>query len=293
MPSSWNTLTRAWWALYSQICGYCCSILSSPLSSTSIILSILWSACHLTNLLSLQYLSCLTTSRSLTDKLAFDVGLQEDSTGDYELYSPLCPPHTDVDVCILNLFVRHRRGLLVDHPPSLQAKVWRREGQGGRWPHSCQCFFRTISGNHDFIYLHCNWQFVVSQSYLLISPPALFSASVLRQWWLDGRCLLHANTVDYDPCDVWMWASWRSVILLLLRKIVSFVHKPVHSLLATWIFSFRFSDRRICAQAVPWSHGRVFGNPRSWPRGRPAQVTFHCCTWHQILKHCTNRYWLF
>lgn len=28
-----------------------------------------------------QYLSCLTTSRSLTDKLAFDVGLQEDSTG--------------------------------------------------------------------------------------------------------------------------------------------------------------------------------------------------------------------
>lgn len=31
----------------------------------------------------LQYLSCLTTSRSLTDKLAFDVGLQEDSTGDY------------------------------------------------------------------------------------------------------------------------------------------------------------------------------------------------------------------
>ncbi|XP_010766590.1 ryanodine receptor 1-like, partial [Notothenia coriiceps] len=27
-----------------------------------------------------MYLSCLTTSRSLTDKLAFDVGLQEDST---------------------------------------------------------------------------------------------------------------------------------------------------------------------------------------------------------------------
>lgn len=31
----------------------------------------------------LQYLSCLTTSRSLTDKLAFDVGLQEDSTGSF------------------------------------------------------------------------------------------------------------------------------------------------------------------------------------------------------------------
>lgn len=31
-----------------------------------------------------QYLSCLTTSRSLTDKLAFDVGLQEDSTGTFK-----------------------------------------------------------------------------------------------------------------------------------------------------------------------------------------------------------------
>ncbi|MGH0163046.1 UNVERIFIED_CONTAM: hypothetical protein FKN15_043971 [Acipenser sinensis] len=29
-----------------------------------------------------MYLSCLTTSRSLTDKLAFDVGLQEDATGE-------------------------------------------------------------------------------------------------------------------------------------------------------------------------------------------------------------------
>ncbi|KAG7249016.1 hypothetical protein CRUP_019039, partial [Coryphaenoides rupestris] len=29
-----------------------------------------------------MYLCCLTTSRSLTDKLAFDVGLQEDSTGE-------------------------------------------------------------------------------------------------------------------------------------------------------------------------------------------------------------------
>lgn len=35
---------------------------------------------------SLQYLSCLTTSRSLTDKLAFDVGLQEDSTGTFSFF---------------------------------------------------------------------------------------------------------------------------------------------------------------------------------------------------------------
>lgn len=31
---------------------------------------------------SLQYLCCLSTARSSTDKLAFDVGLQEDTTGD-------------------------------------------------------------------------------------------------------------------------------------------------------------------------------------------------------------------
>lgn len=30
----------------------------------------------------LQYLTCLKTSRSMTDKLSFDVGLQEDSTGE-------------------------------------------------------------------------------------------------------------------------------------------------------------------------------------------------------------------
>lgn len=29
-----------------------------------------------------QYLTCLKTSRSLTDKLSFDVGLQEDSIGE-------------------------------------------------------------------------------------------------------------------------------------------------------------------------------------------------------------------
>ncbi|KAJ8266587.1 hypothetical protein GJAV_G00132220 [Gymnothorax javanicus] len=39
--------------------------------------AILLKHCH-----SSMYLSCLTTSRSLTDKLAFDVGLQEDSTGE-------------------------------------------------------------------------------------------------------------------------------------------------------------------------------------------------------------------
>lgn len=30
-----------------------------------------------------QYLSCLSSSQSSTDKLAFDVGLQEDKTGIY------------------------------------------------------------------------------------------------------------------------------------------------------------------------------------------------------------------
>lgn len=45
----------------------------------------------------LQYLSCLTTSRSLTDKLAFDVGLQEDSTGGFVLCSALFPMHSMLD----------------------------------------------------------------------------------------------------------------------------------------------------------------------------------------------------
>lgn len=34
----------------------------------------------------LQYLTCLKTSRSMTDKLSFDVGLQEDSTGEAWLF---------------------------------------------------------------------------------------------------------------------------------------------------------------------------------------------------------------
>ena len=45
-----------------------------------------WYGC---NPVSPQYLSCLTTSRSLTDKLAFDVGLQEDSTGMEEWHARL------------------------------------------------------------------------------------------------------------------------------------------------------------------------------------------------------------
>ena len=50
---------------------------------TAKFLSAFWQSCgHIPNKNFLpQYLSCLTTSRSLTDKLAFDVGLQEDSTG--------------------------------------------------------------------------------------------------------------------------------------------------------------------------------------------------------------------
>lgn len=70
-----------------------------------------------------------------------------------------------------------------------------------------------------------------------------------------------------------MWARWRSVACLPLRYIkVSFVHKPLDSNPATPLLSSRFSDRRLCPQAFSWSHGRMFGNPRSWPRGRPAQV---------------------
>lgn len=42
--------------------------------------------------LTAQYLACLKTSRSQTDKLSFDVGLQEDSTGNGPP-PPLCHLH--------------------------------------------------------------------------------------------------------------------------------------------------------------------------------------------------------
>lgn len=82
-----------------------------------------------------------------------------------KMHRPLCPTQADVDFHIQNQFVHHRRSLLVDHSSSLQAKIWRREGQGGRWPHSCQCFFWAIPGSYNFIYLNLNWQIVVDNSY--------------------------------------------------------------------------------------------------------------------------------
>ena len=39
-----------------------------------------------------------------------------------------------------------RGGVLVDHPPSLQAEVRGGEGQGGRRPHPGQCVLREIPG---------------------------------------------------------------------------------------------------------------------------------------------------
>lgn len=160
-----------------------------------------------------QYLSCLTTSRSLTDKLAFDVGLQEDSTGDSKLL-PFTLWHiwhrqADAYKPVLNPRGHSRRSLLVDNTSSLQAKVWRREGQGWRWPHSRQCFFRAIPGNNNntaiFLEISFNYPFkpvLSSASYL---------ASIICKWWLDGGRLLHANPVDHDSCHVWMWTSWRSI----------------------------------------------------------------------------------
>lgn len=61
-PSCWDTTTQPWWDSHA-LC------LKSDGTSRP------------KEKLCPQYLSCLTTSRSLTDKLAFDVGLQEDSTG--------------------------------------------------------------------------------------------------------------------------------------------------------------------------------------------------------------------
>jgi len=125
----------------------------------------------------LQYLSCLTTSRSLTDKLAFDVGLQEDSTGGFECYYSISLTYTSLDVCILNQFVHHRRGLLVDHTSSLQAKVWGWEGQSGRWPHSRQCFFRAIPGKMNVLLVCLRLWLIFCQHDHLYSPQHLSYAS--------------------------------------------------------------------------------------------------------------------
>lgn len=56
---------------------YCHEIFEQQLNSTYS-LSVLWLNI---NSFFTQYLTCLKTSRSLTDKLSFDVGLQEDSIG--------------------------------------------------------------------------------------------------------------------------------------------------------------------------------------------------------------------
>lgn len=52
-----------------------------------------------------QYLTCLKTSRSMTDKLSFDVGLQEDSTGKnrLEFWAYIS---TDAVFCFLHVCVR-------------------------------------------------------------------------------------------------------------------------------------------------------------------------------------------
>lgn len=66
-------------------------------------------------------------------------------------------------------------------------------------------------------------------------------------------------------------------------------HEHVCSVLEMCLLFSRFSDWRLCTQAVSWSHGWVFGNPRSWPRRWSTQVsnTFHCCRYRQTVH---NRY---
>lgn len=68
----------------------------------------------------LQYLSCLTTSRSLTDKLAFDVGLQEDSTGGVALGCTLFPTYVSLDFWFLNLSIPGEACWWTIHPASKQ-----------------------------------------------------------------------------------------------------------------------------------------------------------------------------
>lgn len=102
----------------------------------------------------------------------------------------------------------------------------------------------------------------------ICTPPLL--ASLLRQRGLDGRRLIHANAVDYDPGDVRLRARWRSVFVCFCTSSILFIN-----LVTSWICDFpsRFPLWRVRAQAFPRTHGRMFGDSRSRPRGRPAQVT--------------------
>lgn len=131
MPSSFATPSVTWWVPALMIKTYW---VSKPDG---------WSRC------SLQYLTCLKTSRSLTDKLSFDVGLQAHSTGglwtrvhvgSLTLHKQWVLIKTTSRLCLC------RRGLLVDDPPSIQAEVRRREGAHRRWPDSRQRVHRTIPG---------------------------------------------------------------------------------------------------------------------------------------------------
>lgn len=100
-----------------------------------------------------------------------------------------------------------RWGVLVDHSSSFKAEVRRWKGQGGWWPHPCQCVLWEIPGktfhtpstlmlhNGGFrhVYTVLNLRFFSSSSCPVSSAP------VLRQWRSDGGCLLHADAVEHEP----------------------------------------------------------------------------------------------
>lgn len=172
MPSSWNTLTPAWWGLL-PLNAWLLAALSCPQSSNDSeslsFCQLFWSAC------SLKTLTCYPSFYAAVLELFDYFALTDRQVGFWyglagRLHRWLCTLFHFISHAQHFRFVNsksvspppYRRGLLVDHPSSLQAKVWRREGQGGGWPHSRQRFFRAIPGNHNFIYLHLNWQFAVS-----------------------------------------------------------------------------------------------------------------------------------
>lgn len=100
------------------------------------------------------------------------------SNAGYFIHMPISPSE---------LWLCHRGSLLVDHPSSLQAEVWRREGQGWRWPHPCQCFFRALPGNHYlFTYMHLNsWFLLLNVIHFTHNSAFFFSISLTPAgtWW--------------------------------------------------------------------------------------------------------------
>lgn len=123
----------------------------------------------------------------------------------------------------------------------------------------------------QIIYLHLQLLIFASKMWLVWLIPVLFSPQHLS--YASGDLMVDASFMQ----TLWTMTPVMSGCELAEGSRSSLSCKIeilVTNLNVLWIpnLSSRFSVRRLRAQAFPRSHGRMFGNSRSRPRGRPAQV---------------------